>query len=210
MLSNYRIDSNGVIQQTNILTIQYDHDYVEQRYNSYPTGKSMAHLRLGYLLGVLKEFKPKSILDVGYGNGDFLEVASKFIEDCSGFDIPPAYPLSDNIKTIQNMYTDTYDVVCFFDSLEHFHNIYEIKKLKTKYVYISLPWCHNFSNDWFENWKHRRPNEHIWHFDLNSLKSFFLSLGYEYITHSAVEDIIRQPEEKGVPNILTAIFQYKS
>jgi hypothetical protein len=37
-----------------------------------------------------------------------------------------------------------------------------VKDLKCHYVCISLPWCHYFSDEWFETWKHRKPNEHLW------------------------------------------------
>ena len=40
-----------------------------------------------------------------------------------------------------------------------------VKKLKCKYILISVPCCHYYSDDWFKNWKHRRPDEHIFHFN---------------------------------------------
>jgi hypothetical protein len=208
MLDNYEADKNGIIKQIKFSKIQYNNEYVEQRYNSYPTGEAMAYLRLGYLLGVLKDFTPGSILDVGYGNGDFLKIASKCIEKCSGSDIPPSYPLPNHIDQVNDIYEKAYDVVCFFDSLEHFDDIYEIKKIQARYVYISVPWCHYVSDDWFDEWKHRRPDEHLWHFDLDSLRRFFRSMGYEYISHSAVEDTIRKPSSD-LANILTAVFKKK-
>lgn len=205
MLNNYKKDNNGVIYQVNVNKISYDVDYVEKRYNIYSTTSLMSHLRLGYLLGVLK-YTPISILDVGYGNGDFLKVSQHIIPKCYGNDIEPAFPLTENIQFVKNIYDNDYDVVCFFDSLEHFDNIYEIRNLKTNYIYISVPWCHNLSDTWFDSWKHRRENEHLWHFDLESLKKFMFSIGFEYIIHSNIEDIIRQNNEK-LPNILTAIFR---
>ena len=207
MLKNYTKDRNKVIRQINITKIDYDNEYVDQRYNSYPTGEAMAYLRLGYLLGVLNEFKPTKILDIGYGNGDFLKAASKSINFCCGSDIEPMYPLPDYIETVQDIYKDEYDVVCFFDSLEHFDNIYEISKLRAKYIYISVPECHYFSDEWFNSWKHRRENEHLWHFNLESLTLFFAEMGYEIINYSDVEDIIRTAQEDGVSNILSAIFR---
>jgi hypothetical protein len=73
-------------------------------------------------------------------------------------------------------------------------------------VFISVPWCHYILDAWFDSWKHRRENEHLWHFDLGSLTKFFGSLGYEYISHSSIEDIIRKPVDD-MSNILTVLFR---
>jgi len=205
MLKNYEKDINGVLHQIQISKIKYDEEYVKTRYSAYPTTVAMSHLRLGYLLGAIN-FIPNSILDVGYGNGDFLNTSSHIIPNCCGYDIEPAFPLPKHILSKKSLYDESYDVVCFFDSLEHFDNIYEIKDLNTKYIYISVPWCHNINDEWFENWKHRRENEHLWHFDLNSLKSFMNSIGFEYISHSNIEDTIRKSDCE-LPNILTGLFK---
>lgn len=206
MLENYAKDENGVIFQITKKKYNYDMEYIETTYALYNTTPLMSHLRVGALLGKLAPYKPTKLLDVGYGNGDFLKTAALTIPECYGADIPPAYPLPQNIKFVENIYDDQYDVVCFFDSLEHFENIYDIQNLKTKYVFISVPWCHYKSDSWFDSWKHRKKDEHLWHFNLKSLKEFFESLGYEYVSHSSVEDIIRKPVDE-LPNILTALFK---
>jgi hypothetical protein len=207
MLDNYKVDKNGIIKQIKVNKITYDSAYIESRYNTHKNRKSMACLRLGYLLGVCGGGGINSILDVGYGNGDFLKLSSQYIKKCTGADIAPAYPLPAHIKTTRNIYKDCYDVVCFFDSLEHFDNIYEIEQLKTKFIYISVPECHYLSDEWFKNWKHRRENEHLWHFNLESLTAFFADIGYKIINHSHIEDIIRTRYDKNLPNILSAVFK---
>ncbi len=206
MLDNYEKDRNGVIKQINKESFTYNNDYVETRYNRYDTAEAMSYLRFGYLLGVVAPFAPKKILDIGYGNGDFLIAARNGVESCFGSDIQPAYPLPDDVSFVNDIYEDSYDVVCFFDSLEHFEDIYEIASLKTEYIYISVPQCHYVSDEWFEAWKHRRVDEHLWHFNLRSLNSFFEDIGYKYISHSNVEDAIRKPEGE-LPNILTAVYK---
>ena len=91
-------------------------------------------------------------------------------------------------------------------SLEHFEDISFVKDLPCSYVCISLPWCHYFSDEWFENWKHRRPDEHLWHFNRNSLNEFMQECGFESIATSNIEDIIRKNNEQ-YSNILTGIFE---
>jgi hypothetical protein len=97
-------------------------------------------------------------------------------------------------------------VISFFDVLEHFEEIDFVKDLDCNYVYISLPWCHNFSEEWFMNWKHRRPDEHLWHFNEKSIEKFFNEMGYDMVDYSNVEDLIRVSNEE-YSNILTCIFK---
>ena len=63
-----------------------------------------------------------------------------------------------------------------------------------------------FDDEWFENWKHRRPDEHLWHFNAKALRKFVESQKYEYINSTNVEDCIRKTDHN-YPNILTAIFK---
>ena len=164
----------------------------------------MAGLRLGHLLSVLDE-KPNSILDVGYGNGDFLKLCKQGINNCYGNDITN-YPLPDGVIFVENMMDNYYDVISFFDVLEHFKDISFVRNLNCGYVYISVPWCHNFSDEWFKNWKHRREDEHLWHFNDISIVNFFEEMGFELIIKSNIEDFIRTPVDKN-KNILTCIFK---
>jgi len=216
MLPNYQKLSNGLIKQLEIKNaIEYNPEYVLNRYSSDSfiangLGIKMSYLRLGYLLGVLG-FTPNSILDYGYGNGDFLKACQNFIGDVNGHDISN-YPVPDGASFIIDPYARAFDVVCFFDVLEHFQNPYEIKGLKTNYIYISVPNCHYFSDDWFDTWKHRRPDEHLWHFNVESLVNFFSEIGYECIGLSNIEDTIRKDknaQEGKYSNILTGVFKKK-
>jgi hypothetical protein len=58
------------------------------------------------------------------------------------------------------------------------------------------------------NWYHRRPNEHLWHFNDKSLCNFFNELGYDNVYLGNFEDTIRKnnnifPHE----NIISGIFK---
>jgi hypothetical protein len=86
MLDNYILLPNGVIKQNKINKITYDYNY-SNKYNSYgEKGKYLSYLRYGVLIGALG-YIPKSIVDVGYGNGDFLSVCKKTIVDVYVCDI---------------------------------------------------------------------------------------------------------------------------
>jgi hypothetical protein len=206
MIENYEVLENGLIKQKNIINKQdYNVDYVNQRYNQYGyKGHQISGLRLGYLIGTIG-LTPRSILDVGYGNGDFLKLCKNGIDECFGNDVS-GYQVPDNVKFTDNIFDRHYDVISMFDVLEHFEDIYFVKELKCDYVYISVPWCHNFSDEWFFNWKHRRPDEHLWHFNDKSIKLFFDEMGFDMISHSNIEDIVRKPVDSN-SNILTCIFK---
>ena len=165
----------------------------------------MGYLRLGYILGCINEPINK-ILDVGYGNGDFLKIASHYMPECFGSDVSQEYNIPEKTTYVDDIYSKEFDVVCFFDVLEHFDNIYDIKNLKTKYIVISLPNCHYFSDEWFQDWKHRKPDEHLWHFNKSSLINFMQEIGYEVINTSNVEDVIRKNQEE-YSNILSGVFK---
>lgn len=206
MIENYEILENGLIKQKSILNKirTYDYDYVNSSYNQYgEKGSQMAGLRLGYLVSKLG-YWPESILDVGYGNGDFLKICKNKI-DSYGNDIS-GYPVPKGVTFVENIFERHYDVICFFDVLEHFEKIDFVQNLKCDYIFLSLPWCHNFSDEWFSNWKHRRPDEHLWHFDEKSIENFFNEMGYEMIDYSNIEDLIRVSNED-YPNILTCILK---
>ena len=100
----------------------------------------------------------------------------------------------------------SYEVITFFDSLEHMENIEFVKDLNVKYACISVPDCHYFSDEWFDTWKHRKPDEHLWHFNETSLKKFMDRMGYGVINTCNVEDVTRE-NGQDYTNILTGIFK---
>lgn len=206
MLDNYEKLSNGVIKQINVTKINYDFEYAN-KYNSYgEKGNYLSFLRLGVLMGAIGH-TPSSLVDVGYGNGSFLKACLQTIPRLYGCDVSN-YPLPESCRSIAFKDISNVDVVCFFDSLEHFDNIYDIKLLSTKYIFISVPWCHYISDEWFEKWYHRRENEHLYHFSDISIKNFFKECGYDCIYQSSFEDTIRKNTSVGeLPNILSCVFK---
>ena len=205
-MENYDKLENGIIKQNNVNKITYDYDY-SNKYTDYGEKCNyLSFLRLGVLLGTLNKI-PENILDVGFGNGSFLKAAQTIIKTTYGYDISN-YPAPENIIRAYSLFDKHYDVICFFDSLEHFDDINFIDKLDCNYIFISLPWCHFFSEEWFLNWYHRRPNEHLWHFNDKALIKFFKDNGYENIYLGNFEDSIRKNSQAiNYQNILSGIFK---
>ena len=214
MIDNYEKLENGLIKQKSFLfeKKEYTEKYVKT-YNSLgELSVRMSFLRLGFLFGAIQE-KITKLLDVGYGNGDFLNCAKDFVAHPCGNEIN-GYHIPDGCEFVSDIFCspnglfsmcEKFDVVCFFDVLEHFDDIYEIENIKTKYMFISVPECHYYSDEWFKDWKHRKPDEHLWHFNKESLRCFMKEIGYELVVYSDIEDTIRKSESKE-SNILTGIF----
>ncbi len=203
MLENYNITNEGVIYQVKKKPFNYNSNYIET-YNNYgEIGKYMSYLRLGNIIGSINRI-PESILDIGYGNGSFLEVCSSIIKDCNGNDISN-YPVPKNCKFVEDKFSRHFDVITFFDSLEHFLEIEWIKDLNCNFIVVSLPDCHYKDDEWFLTWKHRKPDEHLWHFNKMSLTSFMEKMGYTVVSLTNIEDTIRK-NNSNESNIITGIF----
>jgi hypothetical protein len=206
MINNYEITQEGVIKQINFNPYNYDIDYSDSRYSNFNDRGNILNLRLGYIIGSIGKI-PNSLMDVGYGNGDFLDTCVGCINELYGNDIEPAYPLKDKISFVKDITSKEVEVITFFDSLEHFPDLEFVKDLKCQYAIISLPWCYNgLDDEWFTNWKHRKPDEHLYHFNEKSLEKFMNSQGFKLINVCNLEDKIRVDKNLS-PNILTACFQ---
>jgi hypothetical protein len=183
----------------------YSSSYSKQRYDTYTTNDRMSELRFNLLTKVIKNFS--SVTDFGYGNGAFLQHCVKNGKTTYGFDISD-YPTPIGSLKIDNVNDYEVDVVTFYDSLEHLPEMELVpflRGLKTKYVCISVPWYHEEQgNEWFMNWKHRRENEHLHHFDSHGLANLLNSSDYKVLYLGNCEDVVRTPVD-GLPNILTVI-----
>jgi len=203
-MDNYYTDKEGVIHQIKKQKIVYDTKYIQQSYDTYGNDcTNISYLRLGYILGSCNTI-PNSLLDIGYGNGSFLKVCTNIIQNCYGYDIS-GYKIPDKCTLVSDIFDNYYDVITLFDSLEHYDDISFIHNLNCKYICVSLPWCHGNTEEYFSNWKHSRPNEHLHHFNDKSIILFFKKYGYNCIAQSNIEDTIRKSDIK--ENILTTIFK---
>ena len=206
MLDNYKKLENGVITQIEREPFDYNFEYSDNYNKLGEIGTRMGYLRLGHLIGSIG-FVPESIMDIGYGNGDFLKACQNIIPKCYASDVS-VYPAPEGCEFVSDPGSVKVTVATFYDVLEHYHDIYDIKNIQADYIVVSLPHCHNFSDEWFENWKHRKPNEHLWHFNSESLVNFMSEVGYDVINITNIEDIIRKNNME-YSNILTGVFKKK-
>ena len=183
----------------------YSATYSKQRYDTYTTNDKMSELRFNLLTKVIKSFD--TVTDFGYGNGAFLNHCDKNSKVTYGYDISD-YPTPPGSLKIENVNDYEVDVVTFYDSLEHLTEMDLmpfLRELRTKYVCISVPWYHEEQGkEWFMNWKHRRENEHLHHFDSHGLVNLLNFSGYKVLYLGNDEDDVRTPVNN-LPNILTVI-----
>lgn len=204
----YEIDEIGVIHHTNPVPYKYDATYV----STYDTesyrreNDKLQALRYGFVVAC-HGHTPGKILDFGCGNLAFVKFASQG-SWAVGYDITG---LPGTTKELQPA-----PVYTFWDALEHVPDPAGlIKSIECDTICISLPWCHYERNgqEWFETWKHRKPNEHLHHFNAASLQRFMFNLGYEKVAISHHEDLVRKPSadvQYPLPNILSMGFRKRS
>lgn len=184
------------------VTANYDYKYVAN-YENLPQ-EAMSQIR-----GRLAEhFAPsmKTVCDIGFGTGAFLSELHRVNPKATyhGFDVSP-YPAPSFIKIEPNWVEKEWSLLTFFDSLEHFPHLDFVDRLKAKTIIVSVPYYHPyFGEQWFQNWKHRKAGEHLWHFTPQTLSVVFAN--YRCVFVGSPEDRVRVGAF-GWPNILTMVFQ---
>ena len=120
----------------------------------------------------IKGTYPKTVLDYGSGVGWFRAYRPCGVE-CDTYDIAE-YPQT-------GMLREDYDVVCFWDVLEHIPNIKEVEFQlhHAKYVALSAPIKPDSAK--LEAWKHFKPAEHLHYFTVEILDALFKPYNFNKI-----------------------------
>lgn len=204
----YQVAKDGVIHQLRPQPFVYDADYS----GIYDTE---AYRRQSEILQAMRlQFatschgRPiRTLTDVGFGNGAFLNTAKQMVETATGMDVTGVL-VPDGCFQTERLFP--VDCVTFFDVLEHIHDLHFVRYIPAETIIISLPYCHYHAmgKEWFETWHHRKPNEHVHFFDLNSLTRFMHDNDWRLVAHNNLEDFVRKPREAR-QNILSAGFKRK-
>lgn len=194
-------DCDHIFQRPLAVTASYNYQYVKQRYEAYATTDLMSHLRLGFMRAMHP--KPGRLLDVGYGNGSFLKLAAKAKYDTFGNDVHGCGEQFGVRDACLN--GDTWDVITFFDSLEHFPDLTLPRQVckQAVLVIVSIP-CRPEDEREILSWKHYRPGEHLHYFSPQSLSVFME--GKQPLACLDLEDTIRG-DRCGQWNILTSAWK---
>lgn len=204
----YEIDKHGVIVQTDHRPYKYDAQYsATYDTESYRRQSDILQaLRLGFIQAA--HGRPiKTLMDVGYGNGAFMLFAKQNIQHVYGTDVTGV--VVDGCTILPEMIKA--EVITFWDVLEHFPDISFVRDLPHQTICVSLPYCHVITEgtEWFDTvYKHRKPDEHIRHFNEFSLGNIMDSLGWKVVAVSGFEDVVRKSTH-GLQNILSMAFKRK-
>jgi hypothetical protein len=212
MLPNYRMDEFGVIHQIEFTPITYDKKYISYYEDLSDRTIKLGYQRFGWLLGLMGRM-PVSVLEIGYGTGTFIEAAEiAGVEDCAGYDIAH-YPLPDGVRFVEweEALATSWDLVAMFDVLEHIPDLSFLSRLQARQIALAVPYCRYrelgaAGDAWFRTWRMLLPNEHLHHFDRESLTALMAHHGFRCETLNTFEDGMRlRPGETG-PNILCGFF----
>lgn len=211
MIENYQVDEFGVIHQIEFEPIAYDQEYLTYYENLSDRTIKLGYQRMGWLLGLIDRI-PDSMLEIGYGTGTFIEAAQVTgVPQCVGCDIAD-YPLPDGVAFMkwEAALKQSWDVVAMFDVLEHIPDLSFLQSLKTKYLAVAVPYCRwrelGNNDQWFRAWRMLLPNEHLHHFDRESLVAMMQHYGFRCQSLNTFEDGIRLREGETGPNILSGFF----
>lgn len=85
------------------------------------------------------------------------------------------------------------DILTMWDSLEHVHDpVGLLLKLNPNWIFLSTPNLESVRGD-IRQWRHYRPAEHLYYFDLYSLTEILEHCGYEVLEHNFDEGKLRDP-----------------
>jgi Methyltransferase domain len=210
MLENYYLDEFGVIHQTTWNQKVYDRAYLAYYEGLHDRTIKLGYQRLGYVVGHLLRL-PESVLEIGYGLGTFLEAAKLAgVPHCAGCDVA-RYPLPPGCVFVdwETALAEKWDVTVLFDVLEHIPDLGFLERLSTSTLAIAVPFCRwsEFGDEWFLKWRMRLPDEHLHHFDPQSLCALMKRFGYRCIDLNNFEDGLRIREGESGPNIICGLFE---
>lgn len=210
----------------------YDEQYFKG-YSKYSGTKEETDLMLFRVKDILeKAFQyltpgTKNIVDLGCATGPFLRHAQLNMNTgdnfFTGIDINPycvAYCVNTGVKAFTPEMYDYFckdkevDIMTFWDSLEHLRDPKAIlDQYKPKIICASMPCLDGFReafpNEDIQLWKHWKPLEHLWSFDIETLTKFLDNAGYEIVYFTTDESKFRKDEALGDKNIMTVIARRK-
>lgn len=196
------VNCDHAFQDPPIVSAHYDWNYIST-YDRYPATRAMSYLRAGLVAAHAKG----KLLDVGYGNGAFLSAAKHLEFDVHGSDLHGVKSWVPDVPLVSD---EQWDVVTFFDSLEHFPSLEPAQHVlkRTQTAVVSVPLRPVWWPALLPEWKHYKPGEHMHYFSQTSLREFMADLGLHSVPYAGdIEDAIRGPLSTGDQNILTAVFK---
>jgi SAM-dependent methyltransferase len=198
-------DCRHVFQSDLRVSMVYDAGYAHQ-YDRRPH-EELSRIRWNFIRHHLPLPAGSKILDIGYGNGAFLKHARRAGIRVFGIDL---HGEDFGIPEVTYDSSIDFDLICFFDSIEHFPEFSQIFGLKTKNVIVSIPDPPDFLLSRPTHWRHYKPGEHLHYFSRESLDLLLCRWGLTVkIAEGHPEDELRGKlwvDRRTYDNIYTAIY----
>lgn len=192
-------DNCGHLWQENPQPITYGKEYLTS-YVGRPT-LELSWVRLAFLWLYAQEGR---ILDIGYGDGEFIKQASRAGFFSLGYD---AHAEDIGVPVVKDLQPGVFDIVTMFDSFEHMPDLNEPFKAAPRMFVVTVPWLpEGVTDESIKAWRHYKPNEHLHYFTDKSLRAIFSRHGYGSVESKNIEDIIRKNPQV-TPNTMTYIFR---
>lgn len=195
------------------IEVSYDDNYMNN-YFKHNSLRQMSLLRAGLVEGFVGNGRSaeNSVLDFGYGSGDFLRTMTlngwkAYGIDVHGLNLGINELSVDSLNKTKDENQLHIDVCTFFDSLEHLVNfdvIETLSKFVNKFI-VSVPIYYGKAED-IKCWKHYKPGEHLHYFTEDSIYMLFKQYEIFLDRFSYPEDIVRGKINKTEPNITTFFF----
>lgn len=167
----------------------------------------MSELRWNFIQRWLRLADGSRILDIGYGNGAFLKFARQHGMEVFGFDV---HDEDFGIPALDHGVAG-FDLICFFDSLEHLPAFEHLFVLHPSAVIVSIPDAPDFLLETPREWRHFKPGEHLHYFSRHSLDLLMCEWGLTTkLVEGFPEDDLRGKLRIGSrvhDNIRTAIYR---
>ena len=155
--------------------MKYNIEYYEKMLREYSaTAEQISRLRWAWI----KDINPKTVLDYGCGCGWFRAWRPSGIEVYS-------YDIADYPQTGIDL--KMYDVVCFWDVLEHIPDFSDIEPILAlaRHIALTIPIFNQEVT--LSKWKHFKPGEHIHYFTENTLIALFERYSFVYMASGTPE-----------------------
>ena len=151
--------------------IHYDITYYDNLLRAYSaTARQISDIRWEFI----SSLRPKTVLDYGCGVGWFRAFKPDGVE-VDTFDIGPF--------TQTGIRREAYDVVCFYDVLEHIPDWDTIRPVIEKATYVAGTVPILVNGQVLSSWKHYKPGEHFYYWSEEGFEEAMNEVGLEKIEH---------------------------
>lgn len=155
--------------------MKYGLEYYEKMLRGYSaSGEKIARIRWDFV----SEIKPRVVLDYGSGVGWFRAWRPPGVE-VDSYDIGPV-PQTE-IRVIM------YDIVCFWDVLEHIRDFSLIEPVLNLSRHIALTIPIQPTNTPISDWKHFKPMEHLNYFTRDSIQDLLGRYDFNLLKEAKAE-----------------------